>query len=179
MTIHPKTKQSIIRRLNNFLRENNKTQSLKLFDKIKDYCFLIRVEVPFKSKMYEFLIEQYELPTSKISKSVKPPKRISFKKKKQDYKNYLFSAKWKNKRFEIYTERGGKCERCKKPLKENEYQVHHKHYKTLFNENNEDLELLCVPCHKKHHNRRQYMQAIIEHCQENGISITYQTLITM
>lgn len=154
MNIHPKTKQSIIRRLNNFLKENNKTNSLKLFDKIKDYCLSVGLDIPFKSKMYEFLLEQYESPTSKISKTIKPPKKISFKKKKQDYKNYLFSAKWKAKRLEIYNERRCKCERCKKPLNINEFQVHHKHYKTLFNENNEDLELICVPCHKKHHNRK-------------------------
>jgi len=29
--------------------------------------------------------------------------------------------------------------------------VHHKHYKSLYHERLEDVNILCVPCHKKTH----------------------------
>lgn len=40
---------------------------------------------------------------------------------------------------------GGRCARCRdmKPL-----QLHHKHYRTLGNERLQDVEALCVDCHK-------------------------------
>lgn len=63
------------------------------------------------------------------------------------YIQYLNSQEWLNLRLDIITSRI-KCERCgsKKCL-----QVHHKHYRTIYKENPEDLELLCKKCHESEH----------------------------
>lgn len=63
------------------------------------------------------------------------------------YKQYLNSKEWLDIRLDIITTRK-KCERCGST---NRLQVHHKTYKNIFNEEPEDLELLCGGCHKKEH----------------------------
>tara|TARA_R110002020_G_scaffold420639_2_gene629784 strand:+ start:215 stop:517 length:303 start_codon:yes stop_codon:yes gene_type:complete len=64
-----------------------------------------------------------------------------------EYKEYLKSKEWSEIRLEIIKTRK-KCERCgsKKRL-----QVHHITYKNIFNEEPNDLELLCSGCHKAEH----------------------------
>jgi hypothetical protein len=74
-----------------------------------------------------------------------------WKQKKEEYALYLKSPKWNTKRKEIFKDRNGHCERCKIDVSKIIYQVHHKTYKNIFNEPNEDLELLCKPCHEKEH----------------------------
>jgi len=65
----------------------------------------------------------------------------------KEYTKYLNSKEWLNIRLDILTIRKS-CEKCgsKKKL-----QVHHKHYKNIFKEEPEDLELLCDKCHKNEH----------------------------
>jgi len=64
------------------------------------------------------------------------------------YKEYLRSKEWLEIRLDILQTRK-KCERCgsKKCL-----HVHHKTYKNIYNEEPEDLELLCSKCHENEHN---------------------------
>ena len=64
------------------------------------------------------------------------------------YRDYLHSKEWRQIRLDIITDRK-KCEYCgsKKRLC-----IHHKHYRNIFNEDPEDLELLCGQCHDKEHN---------------------------
>lgn len=76
------------------------------------------------------------------------------KKDKEKYYKYLKSTAWKTKRTEIFLERNGICERCNKSLLTTQFQVHHKTYKNVFNEQNKDLELLCKPCHEKEHKKK-------------------------
>ena len=63
------------------------------------------------------------------------------------YKKYLNSEEWLKIRLDIIQTRK-KCERCGS---KNKLEVHHKHYKNIFKEEPEDLELLCRRCHKKEH----------------------------
>ena len=65
------------------------------------------------------------------------------------YKKYLLSDEWKQLRLDLISIRGNKCEKCKK--KTNRVQVHHLTYERLFNEQSEDLILLCGTCHQKAH----------------------------
>lgn len=65
----------------------------------------------------------------------------------QKYKDYLKSDDWAQIRIEIITKRK-RCERCGS---KNKLQIHHKHYKNIFHEEPEDLELLCNNCHQKEH----------------------------
>lgn len=70
---------------------------------------------------------------------------------KAKYKQYLKSKKWAEKKFELFSLRGEKCERCQSEI---DLQVHHKNYRTIFNEDLEDLEILCSKCHKAEHDAR-------------------------
>lgn len=69
---------------------------------------------------------------------------------KQKYHKYLLSDSWAAKRKKVTALRKGKCEKCgsMKSL-----HVHHLHYKNIFHEEMEDLQLLCKKCHYKVHKR--------------------------
>ena len=65
------------------------------------------------------------------------------------YSSYIRSNDWRKKRKYAIHVAEHQCEKCGKinvPL-----QVHHKHYKTLYNERLEDVEVLCKPCHQSAH----------------------------
>ncbi len=70
----------------------------------------------------------------------------------KQYREYLGSLQWHAKREAALLRSGHKCERCgaNKGL-----EVHHKHYRTLFHEQPEDLEVLCFPCHGPADERRR------------------------
>ena len=68
--------------------------------------------------------------------------------KQKKYRKYLNSDKWKDKRKEILLLRGYKCEKCDSKKK---LHVHHLTYDNIFNEKNEDLQLLCAECHLLEH----------------------------
>lgn len=71
--------------------------------------------------------------------------------KYQKYKTYLTSDTWKLKRKTVFAARGRKCERCPSTKV---LQIHHKNYDSLYNERLEDLEILCLVCHKKEHKKK-------------------------
>ncbi len=64
------------------------------------------------------------------------------------YLDYLQSNEWAQIRIDLFELRGKKCERCgsKKRIS-----VHHLSYDNIFNEEPEDLEILCDKCHKNEH----------------------------
>lgn len=66
---------------------------------------------------------------------------------KNKYNQYLRSKDWKRKRNDIIR-LIKKCEVCgsKKSL-----EVHHLHYKNIFNELYSDLKLMCKRCHHYEH----------------------------
>jgi 5-methylcytosine-specific restriction endonuclease McrA len=66
---------------------------------------------------------------------------------KTEYLEYLYSDEWLEKRKQIH-QRDRICVRC--GSNEN-LQVHHKTYNNLYNENLDDLELLCERCHQVEH----------------------------
>jgi 5-methylcytosine-specific restriction endonuclease McrA len=66
----------------------------------------------------------------------------------KEYKEYLNSKEWSEIKLDLYANRGKKCERCRNTKF---LQVHHKHYRNIFKEEPEDLEILCNACHKKEH----------------------------
>ena len=60
------------------------------------------------------------------------------------YLEYIKSKEWRKKRVVALIRANGFCERCGKQSK---LQVHHRHYRTLFNEGPDDLKALCSRCH--------------------------------
>jgi 5-methylcytosine-specific restriction endonuclease McrA len=74
-------------------------------------------------------------------------KRVKKKSYKEKYYKYLQSEEWQEIRIEMLTA-FPKCQRCDSPYS---LQVHHKHYRNVFKEEPEDLEVLCKSCHKVEH----------------------------
>lgn len=68
-----------------------------------------------------------------------------------NYKEYIVSKEWYDLKIDLLEIRGCKCEICGKQKHPTRLQIHHKHYLTLFNENPEDLLILCSTCHKEIH----------------------------
>jgi len=63
------------------------------------------------------------------------------------YKEYLASAHWQIFRVNVIQWWGGRCCLCNKPG----FEVHHRTYERVHNEELCDCVYLCKPCHKKHH----------------------------
>lgn len=63
-----------------------------------------------------------------------------------NYKTYMRSSEWKEKRKAKLETCNSKCE-CEGGCVREATQVHHLHYDTLGNENMEDLQALCSKCH--------------------------------
>jgi 5-methylcytosine-specific restriction endonuclease McrA len=78
----------------------------------------------------------------------KKEKKKEFVKKKNKYHNYLLSDEWAQLKIDLFQNRGRKCEYCGKTK---DLHVHHKTYKNIFNEEPEDLIILCRKCHNKEH----------------------------
>lgn len=82
--------------------------------------------------------------------------RTSYKNYKASYKKQLQSKEWKEKREEVFEERGKICEICGN--KDN-LQIHHKEYinnRKAWEYDNFYLEVLCRGCHSKHHGCKIY-----------------------
>lgn len=65
-----------------------------------------------------------------------------------DYQEYLESPEWAVKKEEALRRAGHKCEKCSGDKK---LQVHHLSYDRLGDELPEDLQSLCVICHRQAH----------------------------
>lgn len=65
-----------------------------------------------------------------------------------EYREYLSSSKWRQKREQALHRAGYKCERCGNQQIESPLEVHHKTYENFKHEPPEDLEVVCKVCHE-------------------------------
>ena len=68
-----------------------------------------------------------------------------------NYASYISSHSWKTRAREMREKANFKCQLCActdKPLN-----VHHNNYERLGRERDDDLIVLCEPCHQKFHNQ--------------------------
>ena len=72
----------------------------------------------------------------------------------RNYRAYLKSEGWQEKRKALYRDRGGRCEDCGRELG-GRYHAHHTSYANVGNEPLQELLLLCEGCHAKRHPRRR------------------------
>ena len=70
---------------------------------------------------------------------------------KEEYLSYIKSPSWKNKKKELWKVRDHNCGCCKKFITLKDSALHHRTYKRLRREENNDLVFLCHSCHKKIH----------------------------
>ena len=72
---------------------------------------------------------------------------------KEKYAAYLCSPEWGQKRAAVHQRAGDKCERCKMlPIAA----VHHLTYLRRYNEDLEDLQAICQPCHDFTHGKSDF-----------------------
>lgn len=67
------------------------------------------------------------------------------------YYNYIQSKEWFQLKIDILEKRGCYCEKCRKKKYPAGLHLHHLTYERLFNEEPQDLMLVCAKCHKKEH----------------------------
>jgi len=156
--LHKSTLSAINRRLNEYLRLNN-IQSPHMLSKIKRvkiFCEFENKPIPTRKMINNFLIEEYKNPLSKISSLIKTPsaktKKKVYNERKIEYADYINSQKWKSFRLSIIKERGYKCEKC--GANNRIIHAHHLTYERFMKELPEDIQLLCVLCHKEVHNKK-------------------------
>lgn len=70
-----------------------------------------------------------------------------------DYQEYLKSPHWQERRLRVLARGDNECERCRSQV---DLAVHHKTYKNIGNEKQNDLIILCEVCHTKFHNEQKY-----------------------
>lgn len=72
-----------------------------------------------------------------------------------EYEAYLDSDEWRAFRARVIKHYDNKCAKCGADGKNEILHVHHLTYEKLFKERLSDVELLCVPCHKKADEKRK------------------------
>lgn len=72
----------------------------------------------------------------------------------RNYRAYLKSEAWQERRKKLYRDRGGRCEDCGRELG-GRYHAHHTSYANVGNESLQELLLLCEDCHAKRHPQRR------------------------
>ena len=92
-----------------------------------------------------------------------------------DYHIYLKSHEWREKRWQwVYSGRPLMCWACEKPMPMFDwsgFNFHHRTYKNIFNENLDDLVLLCQEHHKELSREWEVLKQIHGHCLHNQTHI--------
>lgn len=89
---------------------------------------------------------------------------------KQEYKEYLRSSIWRQKRRLARLRAHGKCQRCGERLVKKEVHTHHLTYDRIGRERPEDLQVVCKGCHEFIHGIRELDPATLEErIREYGI----------
>lgn len=65
----------------------------------------------------------------------------------EEYKEYLRSAHWRERRLEFLDYNNWECEICGNRAN----QVHHLNYDCLYEEEDDDVEVVCWSCHQDRH----------------------------
>jgi 5-methylcytosine-specific restriction endonuclease McrA len=91
-------------------------------------------------------------PVQGLTKHKKEVKQ-SLEKRRKEYQAYIKSDKWKEIRNFMLAKFNYTCQVCFTKFSRRDLHVHHKHYRNFGNEQIEDLELMCEPCHMKHHHK--------------------------
>ena len=109
------------------------------------YCLDFNYGVRFENNEF-----YYRISILKINNETKEiVDGFLFVSKFKEYKKYLLTQSWKNKREEKLKEAKYKCQLCGKS--NTELHVHHNNYDNLCFEEMSDLIVLCKKCHEKFH----------------------------
>lgn len=76
-----------------------------------------------------------------------PPKKSNLSAWRERYEAVLRSPRWLALRARLIRECDRRCQRCNR--KSDPLQLHHRTYERLGEERDEDVEVLCLECHRK------------------------------
>ncbi len=147
----------VIRIIHHYIKVTYETGESSEKSNILIDTFIEEFEVPIlpghtkrESLLVLFLSNSHSIlhRTSEYNKHPDNPKRRKPATRWGSYKQYLLSPEWSNIRLDLFQVRGKKCERCNSTYR---LQIHHKTYENVFNEEPEDLEILCKRCHEAEH----------------------------
>jgi len=91
-----------------------------------------------------------------------------------EYKKYLLSNEWASIKLDLFAIRGKQCEICGS---KRYIQVHHKTYKNIFNENPEDLQVVCNSCHKNIHFPKKKKSKLAKRVSKKSKTTAKQSLV--
>jgi hypothetical protein len=115
---------------------------------ISKYFNMFDIQRPIELRWQDVIIKLYEAgELGELEPKKRPTKEVKSDRKKEYY-NYLQSVKWKEFRELAFEHFGRKCGLCDSEF---DVQLHHKHYRNVFNETFADVIPLCRRCHQKHH----------------------------
>lgn len=101
---------------------------------------------------------------------IKKKKKIN----KREYYDYLKTPQWKLFRQLALDTLGHECGKCGN---KNELQVHHKHYRNIFQENIKDVMILCASCHRMTHKKKLWTNGkeskYMRHPKSKQDTVTY------
>jgi len=99
-----------------------------------------KISPPEPPPMRDEPIPEWMDPVTLRAKPPKPPRQKQFK----SYAQYMASKEWRIKRQEAIRTHLERCDVCgaKESLR-----VSHRHFKTLYKETPQDLDVLCPDCH--------------------------------
>lgn len=83
------------------------------------------------------------------------------------YQQHISSARWRELKNQILKLRGNRCQRC--GHENASLDLHHLHYRSLGNEQPEDVELLCPECHVRADKERAKTRSQPDYNQEGWI----------
>ena len=127
------------RQKNKFLPKGKSEQRDVLAASMEDFL---------KKKQVEEMAPAPRFQKSSQSSHLWDKKRLEFKKNREDYKKYMGSKDWVEKKLWILEKRGNSCEVCHTIGEvRNPIQVHHNNYENVGSEGLEDLSVLCRDCH--------------------------------
>ena len=140
-------------------RKHNKSEMVSL--EYNGYTYRVK----FKKKWKKLSQKQLEAAIlgscgAKRNKRRKKSNRTrlnkSNKNRRTEYEKYIRSEVWRKFSKMIRDKRGNKCEKCDIQACETEegfLHVHHLHYDNFQHEKEEDVQVLCTPCHEEAHGR--------------------------
>lgn len=125
---------------------DSKSRRLKHIKNLNKAINFLKLDSLSNEQLNE-LRKEIKRPAGNVHKQRKKKKEAW----KRKYLDYLRSDEWAKIRVEMLTKFNFTCNRCGDKKHRSQLHVHHKNYDRLFNENPDDLELLCVSCHNSEH----------------------------
>lgn len=130
--------------------------NLKIWKNQEEFDYYYNILVKLQKKKYRNFpepinIQKWGSIIATFRWWVKKKKPKKAKQSVKEYRTYILSPEWKNKRNEFIKKSLNTCECCKIVFKSKDLCLHHHNYKRVWKEKDTDLAIVCLICHHKIH----------------------------